>query len=31
MTSGIEERTFWYFTEDDAEFLENIYNRQIDG
>ncbi len=31
VTRGIEERTFWYFTEDDAEFLGNIYNRQIDG
>jgi hypothetical protein len=28
---AIEERTFWYFTSDDAEFLGNVYNRKIDG
>lgn len=27
----VEERTFWYFTADDAEFLGNVYNRKIDG
>jgi len=31
VAKGIEERTFWYFTEDDAKFLDNVYNHQIDG
>jgi hypothetical protein len=27
---AIEQRTYWYFTEGDAQFLNNIYEKKID-
>ena len=27
---GVEEKTYWYFTCDEAEYLTNIYDKQLD-
>lgn len=31
VTKGIEEKTFWYFTSDEADFLSKIYDKQVDS
>lgn len=28
---GIDERTYWYFTEDDPDFLKNVYEHQSEN
>ena len=29
LTQQIEDRTYWYYTTDDTQFLEKIYDRQL--
>ena len=30
VTRAVEERTFWYFTSDEADFLNKVYDKQLD-
>jgi uncharacterized protein YneR len=30
VVKGVEQRTFWYFTNDEAGFLNKVYDKQLD-
>lgn len=27
---GVEDRAYWYFTADEAEFLSNVYTKEVE-
>lgn len=31
ITTGIEERTYWYFTSEETDYLTKVYDRQLDN